>query len=274
MAAGRAGNGGPVVGILGYLVPPTAPAQRAFDGTEQALFALNYFQKALAFGMLPVAIPAVAASAAGAYLDLVDGLIFTGGSDVDPELYGQAPHPRLGTTIRKRDDFELELARLALARGLPILGICRGLQVLNVALGGSLEQHLAQEQGHLQHGTGSPVPASHEIEVVDPELQGLLGDRLTVNSLHHQAVLELSAGLRVAACSPDGVVEAAVGVATPLLAVQWHPEQIQLGDAAGDGPYEWLRSRTAAAPQDRRSRARQHRRPGPGWTASRPPTGR
>ncbi len=246
MSASGVSASRPVVGILGYLVPPTAPAQRAFDGTEQALFALNYFQKAIALGMLPIAIPALDAGTAEAYLGLVDGLIFTGGSDVDPELYGHAPHPRLGTTIRKRDDFELQLARLALARSLPILGICRGLQVLNVAMGGSLEQHLAPEEGHLQHSTGGPVPAFHEVEVVDPELERLLGSRLTVNSLHHQAVRDLSPGLRVAACSPDGVVEAAVGVGIPLLAVQWHPEQIQLGDAAGDAPYEWLRSQIAA----------------------------
>jgi putative glutamine amidotransferase len=247
MAANGSSTGRPVVGILGYLVSAYAPAQRAFDGTEQAVFALNYFEKAIAFGMLPIAIPALEPASAAGYIDLVDALIFTGGTDVDPDLYGHAPHPRLGTIVRKRDEFELALAKLALARGIPILGICRGMQVLNVAMGGSLEQHLAPEEGHLQHGTGSPVPAFHEIEVVDRELQGLLGARATVNSLHHQAVLDLSPGLRVAACSADGVVEAAVGIGIPVLAVQWHPEQIQLGDVAGDAPYQWLRAQLGAA---------------------------
>lgn len=144
----------PVVGVLGYLVPAAVSAQRGFDGAEQAVFALNYFEKALAFDMVPIAIPALDPSKAEAYLGLVDGLIFTGGSDIDPELYGHAPHPKLGPTIRKRDEFELQLARCTIARELPILGICRGLQLLNVAMGGSLEQHLAPEEGRLRHGTG------------------------------------------------------------------------------------------------------------------------
>jgi len=236
----------PLIGILGYLLPGPISAQRGFDGSEQALFALNYFEKALAFGMLPIAIPALDPARAEAYLDLVDGLIFTGGSDIDPGLYGHVPEPKLGPTIRKRDEFELRLARSAIARGMPILGICRGMQLLNVAMGGSLEQHLAPEDGRLRHGTGGPAPEFHDVDVVDGELRELLGDRPTVNSLHHQAVLELSPGLRAAACSPDGVVEAAVGVGAPLLAVQWHPEQIVPGNAAGDGPYRWLCSRIAA----------------------------
>ncbi|HZV50568.1 MAG TPA: gamma-glutamyl-gamma-aminobutyrate hydrolase family protein [Candidatus Dormibacteraeota bacterium] len=236
----------PVVGILGYLVPDAVSAPGGAEGEEQALFALNYFQKALAFGMLPVAVPALDPFRAPAYLELVDGLIFTGGADIDPELYGQPPHPQLGPTIRKRDEFELQLARSAIARRLPILGICRGMQLLNVAMGGSLEQHLAPGDRWLRHGTGSPDPEFHQIEVVDEELRALLGHRPTVNSLHHQAVLELSPGLRVAARSPDGVIEAVVGVDEPLLAVQWHPEQLHLGHPAGDGPYRWLRSRMAA----------------------------
>ncbi len=196
--------------------------------------------------MLPLAIPALDASRAESYLDLVDSLIFTGDPDIDPELYGHTPHPQLGPTIRRRDEFELELARRALGRGLPILGICRGKQLLNVALGGSLEQHLTPEEGWLRHCSGRPVPEFHEVEVVDHELRRLLGERPTVNSLHHQGVLQLSSGLRVAACSPDGVIEAAIGVTSPLLAVQWHPERIHLGDAAGDAPYRWLRSQLAA----------------------------
>lgn len=236
----------PVVGILGYLISAAASRQRGFDDAEQAVFALNYFEKALAFDMLPIAIPALDPWEADAYLEVVDGLIFTGGTDIDPALYGHTPHPKLGTTIRKRDEFELSLARSAMDRGLPILGICRGLQLLNVAMGGSLEQHLAPENGRLRHSTGGPTPEFHDVEVVDPDLRSLLSDRLTVNSLHHQGVLELGSGLRVAACSQDGLIEAAVGVDRPLLGVQWHPEQLQLGDAAGDAPYQWLRARIAA----------------------------
>ena len=236
----------PVVGVLGYLVLAEATRACSLPEEDLALFALNYFDRALAFDMLPIAIPALDPGHAEAYLDLVDALIFTGGSDVHPELYGHPPHPRLGPTIRQRDDFELQLARSAIARRIPILGICRGLQLLNVALGGSLEQHLAPEEGWLHHGTDGPIPVFHEIEVVDDELRELLGERATVNSLHHQAVRELSNGLRAAACSLDGVVEAALGVDTPVLAVQWHPEQIEAGHPAGDGPFRWLRLQIAA----------------------------
>jgi putative glutamine amidotransferase len=216
--------------------------ERGFGHEEQAIFALNYFEKALAFDMTPIAIPAEDPSHADAYLDLVDGLIFTGGTDIDPEFYGQAPHPKLGTVIRQRDEFELRLARLAIDRGLPVLGVCRGMQVLNVAMGGSLAQHVGPEEGMRRHGTGTPTPEFHEVAVVEDELQSLLGDRPTVNSLHHQGVLELGKGLKVAACSPDGLIEAAVGIGGPLLAVQWHPEQLELGNIAGDAPFRWLRS--------------------------------
>jgi putative glutamine amidotransferase len=239
----------PVVGITGYLLTADSAAQRVFDGGEQALFALNYFSRALAFDMLPLAVPPVSARHAGAYLELVDGLIFTGGSDVDPGFYGREPHPRLGPIVRGRDEFELRMARLAVSRGVPILGICRGMQLLNVALGGSLEQHLETEVAGLRHGSGTHVPEFHEVEVLDRELGDLVGSRVTVNSLHHQAVLDLSDDLRAAACSPDGVLEAAVGIANPVLGVQWHPERMPLGDPAADAPFRWLRSRLAAAEQ-------------------------
>lgn len=239
-------NGSPVVGVLGYLVLAKAARAYGLAEVDLALFALNYFERALTFDMLPIAIPTLDPCQAEAYLDLVNGLIFTGGSDVHPDLYGHSPHPRLGQTIRERDDFELRLARGAIARRIPILGICRGMQLLNVALGGTLEQHLALEEGWLHHGGSGPVPVFHEIEVVDSELQELVGERATVNSLHHQAVRDLSQGLRVAARSRDGVVEAALGVEAPILVVQWHPERIGVGHPAGDGPFRWLRRQVAA----------------------------
>jgi putative glutamine amidotransferase len=236
--------GKPIIGVLGYLITPEESVRRSFDETEHAVFALNYFDKLAAFDMLPLAIPAVRTAMVAAYVDVVDGLVLTGGADVDPAFYGdELQHPRLRAGIRRRDEFELAIAAAAVAKGLPVLGICRGMQVVNVAMGGSLLQYVGPEEGYLSHGTGSPTAAFHDIEVVDAELESLLGDRLTVNSLHHQAIRVLASGLRIAATSPDSLIEAAVGDDAPILCVQWHPEQLALGTVAGDAPFGWLRSR-------------------------------
>jgi putative glutamine amidotransferase len=233
----------PVVGVLGYLVSAEESVRRSFDEREHAVFALNYFDKIAAFDMLPVAIPAVCTTMVSAYVELVDGLVFTGGADVDPAFYGDDPHPRLRAGIRRRDEFELAIAEAAVAKGIPVLGICRGMQVVNVAMGGSLLQWVGPEDGYLRHGTGSPAAAFHDVEVVDDELRSLLGDRLSVNSLHHQAIRVLADGLRVAAASPDSLIEAALGEDAPILCVQWHPEQLPLGTVAGDAPFAWLGSK-------------------------------
>jgi putative glutamine amidotransferase len=233
----------PIVGVLGYLVSAEESVQRGLDEREHAVFALNYFDKVAAFDMLPVAIPAVCTAMVAAYVEMVDGLVFTGGADVDPTFYGDEPHPRLRAGIRRRDEFELAIAQAAVAKGLPVLGICRGMQVVNVALGGSLLQYVGPEEGYLRHGTGSPAAAFHDVAVVDDELKPLLGDHLTVNSLHHQAIRVLAGGLRVAATSPDSLIEAALGHERPILCVQWHPEQLALGTVAGDAPFAWLRSK-------------------------------
>jgi putative glutamine amidotransferase len=233
----------PIVGVLGYLLSAEESVGRRFDESEHAVFALNYFEKVAAFDMLPVAIPAVSTAMAAAYVDVVDALVFTGGADVDPAFYGDEPHPRLRAGIRRRDEFELAIATAAVANGVPVLGICRGMQVVNVAMGGSLRQYVGPEEGYLKHGTGSPTAAFHDVEIVDDELKSLLGDGLTVNSLHHQAIRGLASGLRIAATSPDSLIEAALGDDAPILCVQWHPEQLALGTVAGDAPFAWLRSR-------------------------------
>lgn len=242
MRAGRRPLLKPIVGVLGYLVSAEESVRRGLDEREHAVFALNYFDKVAAFDMLPIGIPAVSPSMASAYIDLVDGLVFTGGADVDPAFYGDEPDPRLRAGIRRRDEFELAIAQAAVAKGLPVLGICRGMQVVNVAMGGSLLQFVGPEEGYLRHGTGSPAAAFHDVEVVDDQVRLLLGDRLTVNSLHHQAIRVLASGLRVGAISADTLIETAVGENAPILCVQWHPEQLALGTVAGDAPFAWLRS--------------------------------
>jgi putative glutamine amidotransferase len=159
----------------------------------------------------------------------LDGLLLSGGSDVDPTLYGAAPHPKLGRVFRERDDFELALAREALTRDLPLLCICRGHQVLNVARGGTLVQDLpSQRPGPVEHG--ARAAASRRVHAVDvrpgTRLHALLGrEQVLVNSSHHQAIDALGEGLSISATAPDGVIEGVeLGAARFALGVQWHPE--------------------------------------------------
>jgi putative glutamine amidotransferase len=159
-------------------------------------------------------------------LDAVDGLIFSGGSDLDPELYGQEPHPETNGIVPERDSAELVLLRGALDRDLPVLAICRGSQVLNVALGGDLAQHLPDEVGHNGHKESPGTFADHDV-AIEPgtQLAGLLGDRVLIKSHHHQGIARLGDGLQVSARDGDGWVEA---VEAPdrrfAVGVLWHPE--------------------------------------------------
>jgi putative glutamine amidotransferase len=191
-------------------------------------------------GGLAVLLPTGDASTADAYLDVVDGLLLIGGVDVEPSLYGAHRHPRLEEVDAARDRFEIALARAAVARGVPTFGICRGIQVLNVAMGGTLHQDLPSEVGsavdHRPTGPrGDPRAESRPAHAVDvvagSRLHGILGARrLEVNSIHHQAVARCASGLRVVATSSDGVVEGAEGVdgdGAFLVAVQWHPERMR-----------------------------------------------
>ena len=187
---------------------------------EMAL-GMSYLRAIEEAGGMPVVLPPL--GDAVAYLDRLDGICLSGGPDLDPDAYG-APerHAELGPTEPGLDAFELELARAADARGLPILGICRGAQALNVARGGTLHQHLP---GHRQ--TEPATATTHTVHVEpDSRLADVAGaGRLRVNSFHHQAVDVLGSGLRVVARSADGVVEAIEEPGSRLvLAVQWHAE--------------------------------------------------
>jgi putative glutamine amidotransferase len=167
---------------------------------------------------------------AGEILDNCDGLMLSGGTDVDPVIFGEVPHTALGRVDGPRDPFEITLAREAVRRDMPVLGICRGLQVLNVALGGTLIQDIPSDvRGAARHEAGeNRVEIAHDVDVVPgSKLAGLLGaSRLGVNSFHHQAAKRIGEGLTVSATSPtDGIVE---GLEMPgrafVVAVQWHPE--------------------------------------------------
>ena len=172
----------------------------------------------------------------------VTGLILLGGADVDPRHYGEPRHSTFVPAVEGRDEYEFALAREAVARDLPVLAICRGLQVLNVALGGTLVQDIPSQVPHpLTHGLPSTIPKdtiAHAIAVAaDSILAGLLDGvvdaqgRCDVNSRHHQAIKTPAAGLVVTATASDGVIEAVERPASRFcVGVQWHPENFRTGD--------------------------------------------
>jgi putative glutamine amidotransferase len=161
------------------------------------------------------------------------GLVLTGGVDVDPSLYGESPGHHTQPPLTARDDYELSLLRFALDADLPVLAICRGHQLLNVSLGGSLLQHIESGE-HASHREPPRLSRSHEVVLSPGTLLARLYDgreRLVVNSRHHQAVTleRLAAGLRAAALSPDGLIEAVESESHAwVVGVQWHPERDDL----------------------------------------------
>ena len=210
----------PVIGVTTYLVPAAWGAW----SMEAALVPAGYVRAVVAAGGAPLLVPP------GAPVDetlaAVDALVFSGGSDLDPALYGAAAHEETAGVVRERDDFELTLMQAALARDLPVLAICRGSQVLNVALGGDLEQHVPDRVGTELHREVPGVFSEHDVEVVSgTRLGSILGDRHDVKSHHHQGFGRLGSGLRESARAPDGTLEA---VEHPerrfTLGVLWHPE--------------------------------------------------
>jgi len=159
-------------------------------------------------------------------LDAFDGVIFSGGSDLDPEMYGQEAHPETYGIVEQRDRAELALLEAALARDMPVLAICRGSQVLNVALGGDLVQHLPDVVGDQKHKHTPGEYADHEVDVhPETRLGSLLGERAPVKSHHHQGFGRLGEGLQEAARADDGTAEALEDPSRRFtIGVLWHPE--------------------------------------------------
>lgn len=163
-------------------------------------------------------------------LEMAHGLVLTGGEDVAPERYGEPPHPQLGTVNHPRDEAEIAALHGALERGMPVLAICRGMQLLNVALGGTLYQDLpSQLQGDLLHEQEAAVTDRWHSARVEPgsRLEEIFGSaELHINSFHHQGVRELAPALAARAWAEDGLVEAVEAPDYPwVFGVQWHPER-------------------------------------------------
>lgn len=174
----------------------------------------------------------------------VDGVLFTGGEDFDPQLYGEEELPECGGINGYRDTCDLLIAKYAMKYKKPILGICRGLQLMNVATGGTLYQDLPSQKGvHHRQKVSSTIP-THQINVVKGSLlYELMGSEvLQVNTFHHQAVKDLGKGLRIIAKSPDGVVEGfqSVGRNPKILCVQFHPECLSVENDSWYALFKWL----------------------------------
>ena len=219
----------PLIGITTSELRPGTLRTLAREGVaphDEMMLGTTYPKAIEAAGAIPVVLAAVELEAVPSLVARLDGICLAGGPDLDPVAYGALErHPELGSTNAEHDAFELAVARAADAAGLPMLGICRGAQALNVARGGTLHQHV---DGHRQAElAGTPT---QRIAVASDSLLAAItgaGDSLEINSFHHQAVDALGAGLRVVARATDGTVEAIEDPARPfLLGVQWHAETL------------------------------------------------
>ena len=218
----------PLVGI------PGRRDQSSRSGSPVLAQNRTYVEAVATAGGAPVLIPLnLDEGALRAIYERLDGLLLTGGVDVHPRHYGEALHEKCGEIDEARDAVELTLTRWALAEGLPVLAICRGVQVLNVAAGGTLYQDIAsQVPGSLKHNCWPDHPRNylaHQVTVNGGSLMtAILGQsQLAVNSMHHQAVKDLAPSFSVVAQAPDGLIEAIESNDHPFaLGVQWHPEEL------------------------------------------------
>ena len=215
----------PIIGLTTYL----QQAQTGVWDVHASFLPGIYIEGVTLAGGIATLLPPqpVDADIAGRVLDGLDALIITGGKDVDPASYGHQPHPSTDEPARDRDAWEFALLAGALRRRMPVLGICRGAQVLNVALGGTLHQHLPDVIGHIRHQQGNAEFYTSTVRTVaGSRLAGLIGETSDAQCYHHQAIDRLGDGLMVSARDADGVIEAVEMRGDDfVLAVQWHPEE-------------------------------------------------
>ncbi|MEE8457776.1 MAG: gamma-glutamyl-gamma-aminobutyrate hydrolase family protein [Acidimicrobiia bacterium] len=222
----------PIIGI-------TARPQNVAAAKNELLGYLTthtYTDSVLRGGGIPVLLLPVEPDLIDPILDRIDGVVLTGGGDIAPERYGAERHDAVRMVNRERDEFELSLVTKAYERKMPMLAICRGNQVVNVAFGGTLIQDLpshSDAHGHDISGEGAYEPHSQALVEEGSKIASIFGAGLHgINSIHHQAIEELGVGLKVVASAPDGTVEALEheDKAWDLLSVQWHPEYLGVRD--------------------------------------------
>jgi putative glutamine amidotransferase len=221
---------------IGITTGPRVHDGRPFEGLDRA-----YAAAVSASGGLPLLLPVLDPVWVDAALDGIDGLLVSGGGDVDPARYGESPVAEVAGVDAARDAWELALLRGALATDVPVLAICRGSQVLTVATGGSLIQHLPAVSDLHHDVTDREREAVHDVRL-EPgsSLARIVGvDVVGVNSMHHQAAARIGDGLRAVGWSLDGVVEAVEVPGRPIVGVQWHPEHL-VDSAPHRALFEWL----------------------------------
>jgi len=214
----------PLIGIGSDVLRKQGERDRAFVYT-------TYVDSLRRAGAIPVLIPPQPENAADVVDDL-DGILHAGGDDFDPAVYGEPRHPTVEPMDPRRQENELSLARVARERGIPTLGICLGVQVMNVAAGGTLIQHIESD---IDHASEPSDRHRHEVAIDGgTRLARIVGEReLEVNSSHHQAIKEIGSGLRVTAHAPDGIVEGLEDPRHPFyVGVQWHPEDMSGEESA------------------------------------------
>ena len=199
-------------------------------GRQKIIVGEDYVSVVDYVGGAPIVLPITASDdAISAQIDLLDALIISGGYDVSPSLYGQEPHKKLHETCHKRDSYEIALIEKAVANNIPILGICRGMQLLNVFFGGNLYQDLSCiGESIIQHIQKSDITeCTHSVDLIDDtHLKKIFNSNsIRTNSLHHQAINKLAEGFKISAVSKDGIIEGFEKIGHDfLIGVQWHPE--------------------------------------------------
>lgn len=217
----------PIIGISGGMIMEQGGL---FPGYERAYVNNDYVEAVVNAGGIPVILPIIAEKEdIRAQLINIDGLIVSGGNDVNPIAYGEEPMEKLGFIDSARDVFDLELIKEARSQNMPILAICRGLQILNVAFGGTLYQDLSYDKdSYVKHSQNSHTyTPGHLVNIAQGTvLSGILGEKAVVNSFHHQAIKDVGEGLIVSARAMDHVIEGIEAREGLIMGVQWHPEMM------------------------------------------------
>lgn len=217
----------PIIGIGGNVIFDQGGM---FPGYERAYVNNNYIEAVSDAGGIPVILPIISdKDMIKGQIENVDGLVISGGYDVNPITYGEEPVQKLGFIYPERDQYDIELIKEAVKLGKPILGICRGLQILNVAFGGTLYQDLSLIDGcYINHSQSSkPDVTAHTVEIFNgTRLFNILGEKVITNSFHHQAIKDLASGLKVSARAKDGIIEGIEAEKGFVIGVQWHPEML------------------------------------------------
>ncbi|WP_234125017.1 gamma-glutamyl-gamma-aminobutyrate hydrolase family protein [Clostridium hydrogenum] len=220
-----------LIGIVGNLLIDQGGM---FPGYERAYVNNDYIQSVEKAGGTPVMLPVISDyEKVKNQIEAVDSIIISGGFDVNPLIYDDEPSQKQGFLCPERDEYDLMVIKAAMELNKPILGICRGIQILNAALGGTLYQDLSQIEGcYIKHVQESrPEVAGHSVEIVKgTKLYDILGEKIITNSFHHQAIKDLAPGFKVAARSKDGVIEAIEKEEGFVIGIQWHPEMMARKD--------------------------------------------